>query len=211
MTTANTTYLITTTRTKLADVPAPVAMHTRVETRTRKPESRAYTVDIPATAMPDTSEVPAQFRPLVDSALLDACESVLNTFVTSKATAGNANIPATLFTLESLLTATASRRMTSAMLLGMWRNSSKYVFDVAPKLTSMTGSQLLRYQANIERHEKRIAALAGRSPELSLSAADLDKLMVNLADDDADTPFGVYLADRTEEIRAKLVEDSDAL
>ena len=211
MTTANTTYLITTTRTKLAEVPAPLPMHTRIETRTRKPESRAYTVDIPSTAMPDTSEVPAQFRPLVDSALLDACEAVLNTFVTSKTTAGNANIPATLFTLESLLTATASRRMTSAMLLGMWRNSSKYVLDVAPKLTSMAGSALLRYQANIERHEKRIAALAGRSPELSLSAADLDKLLVNLHDDDADTPFGTYLADRTEEVRSKLVEDSDAL
>jgi hypothetical protein len=161
--------------------------------------------------MPDTSEVPAQFRLLVDSALLDACETQLNTFVTSKATAGNPNIPASLFTLESLLTATAARRMTSAMLLGLWRNSSKYVLDVAPKLTTLAGSQLLRYQANIEKHEKRLTALCGRYPELTLSAADLDKLMVNLADDDADTQFGVYLADRTEEIRGKLTEDSEAL
>ena len=211
MTTANATYTITTTRTKVADVPAAIAGFTRVETRVRKPESKAYTVDIPVAAMPDTSDVPAQFRPLVDSALLDACETQLNTFVTSKATAGNPNIPASLFTLESLLTATAARRMTSAMLLGLWRNSSKYVLDVAPKLTTLTGSQLLRYQANIEKHEKRLTALCGRYPELTLSAADLDKIMVNLADDDAETQFGVYLADRTEEIRGKLTEDSEAL
>ena len=205
------TYTITTTRTKVADVPAVPPLTVRVETRVRKPESRAYTVDIPTTAWIDTREVPAQFRPLVDSALLDTCEQVLNTFVTSKATAGNPSIPTSLFTLENLLIASAQRRMTAAMLLGMWRSSSKYILDIAPKLTSMTGSALLRYQANIERHEKRLTALTGRNPETALSASDLDKLLVNLHDDDADTPFGTYLADRTEEVRSKLVEDSDAL
>jgi hypothetical protein len=211
MTTANTTYLITTTRTKVADVPAAIAGFIRVETRVRKPESKAYTVDIPVTAMPDTSTVPAQFRPLVDSALLDACEQTLNTFVTSKATAGNMNIPAHLFDLDKLLTATAQRRMTAALLIGMWRNSSKYALEVAPKLTSQTGSALLRYQANIEKHEKRLAALTGKNPELNMSAEDLDKLMVNLTEADSETPYGEYLAQRTEEVRSKLVEDSEAL
>jgi hypothetical protein len=206
-----TTYLITTTRTKVAEVPAVPAQHVRIETRVRKPESKAYTVDIPTSAMPDTSDVPAQYRALVDSALTECAEAVLNTFTTSKATAGNPNIPTALFTLDSLLQASAQRRMTAAMLLGMWKSSSKYVLDVAPKLTSYTGSALLRYQANIERHEKRLAALCGRSPETALSASDLDKLLVNLSADDEATPFGSYIADRTEEIRAKLVEDSDAL
>ena len=206
-----TTYTITTTRTKVAEVPAVPAASVRIETRVRKPESKAYTVDIPATSWIDTSDVPAQYRALVDSALTECAESVLNTFVTSKATAGNPSIPATLFTLDSLLAASATKRMTSAMLLGMWKASSKYVLDIAPKLASYTGSQALRYAANIERHEKRLTALTGRNAETALSASDLDKLMVNLHDDDADTPFGVYLADRTEEIRAKLVEDSDAL
>ena len=206
-----TTYLITTTRTKVSEVPAVPAASVRIETRVRKPESKAYTVDIPATAWIDTSDVPAQYRALVDSALTECAESVLNTFVTSKATAGNPSIPAALFTLDSLLAASATKRMTSAMLLGMWKASSKYVLDIAPKLSTMQGSALLRYQANIERHEKRLTALTGRNAETALSASDLDKLMVNLHDDDADTPFGIYLADRTEEIRAKLVEDSDAL
>jgi hypothetical protein len=147
----------------------------------------------------------------VDSALLDACEQTLNTFVTSKATAGNMNIPAHLFDLDKLLTATAQRRMTAALLIGMWRNSSKYVLEVAPKLTSQTGSALLRYQANIEKHEKRLAALTGKNPELNMSAEDLDKLMVNLAEADSETPYGEYLAQRTEEVRSKLVEDSEAL
>jgi hypothetical protein len=205
------TYTITTTRTKVADVPAVPPLTVRVETRVRKPESKAYTVDIPTTAWIDTSDCPVQYRTLVDSALLECAENVLNTFVTSKATAGNPNIPTSLFTLDSLLQASAQRRMTAAMLLGMWRSSSKYILDIAPKLTSMTGSALLRYQANIERHEKRLTALTGRNPETALSASDLDKLLVNLHDDDVDTPFGTYLADRTEEVRSKLVEDSDAL
>ena len=206
-----TTYTITTTRTKFADVPQVPAQSVRIETRVRKPESKAFTVDIPATKWIDTSDVPAQYRALVDSALLDCAEQVLNGFVTSKATAGNSQIPVTLFELDALLASSATKRMTSAMLLGMWRNSNKYVLDVAPKLTTMTGSQLLRYQANIERHEKRLTALCSRNPELSLSASDLDKIMVNLADDDADTAFGAYLADRTEEVRGKLTEDSEAL
>ena len=205
------TYTITTTRTKFADVPQVPAQSVRIETRVRKPESKAFTVDIPATKWIDTSEVPTQYRALVDSALLDCAEQVLNGFVTSKATAGNPQIPVSLFELDALLASSATKRMTSAMLLGMWRNSNKYVLDVAPKLTTMTGSQLLRYQANIERHEKRLAALCSRNPELSLSASDLDKIMVNLADDDADTAFGAYLADRTEEVRGKLTEDSEAL
>lgn len=206
-----TTFTITLTRTKTAEVPALLAGHTRLETRIRKPESRAYTVDIPAAQWIDTSEVPSQFRPLVDSALIDAGESVLNQFITSKATAGNMQMPAMLLTLESLLSSSAAKRMTVAMLIGMWKQSSKYILDVAPKLSSLQGSALLRYQAAIEKHEKRLAALAGRSPESTLSAADLDKLMTNLHDDDADSSYGVYLADRTEEIRGKLVEDSEAL
>ena len=206
-----TTYAITTTRTKFAEVPAVPVASVRIETRVRKPESKAYTVDIPASAWINTGDVPTQYRALVDSALLDCAEQVLNTFITSKATAGNPSIPVTLFTLDNLLGASAARRMTAAMLLGMWKASSKYVLEIAPKLSTMQGSSLLRYQANIERHEKRLTALTGRNAETALSASDLDKLMVNLHDDDADTPFGIYLADRTEEIRAKLVEDSDAL
>ena len=211
MTTTNTTYTITTTRTKVADVPAPIASHVRIETRIRKPESKAFTIDIPTTHWLNTDDVPSVYRALVDSALLDCAEGVLNVFVTSKATAGNSNIPANLFTLENLLASSANKRMTAALLIGMWRNSTKYVMDVAPKLTSLQGSPLLRYQANIERHEKRLAALCSRAPESSLSASDLDKLMVNLADEDSETAFGAYLADRTEEVRSKLVEDSDAL
>lgn len=206
-----TTYQITTTRTKFADVPAPIAAHVRIETRVRKPESRAYTVDIPTTAWIDTSSCPVQFKPLVDSALLDAAEKVLSGFVTSTATRGNQHIPAKLLELDNLLNATASCRMTVAQLIGMWRNSSKYILDVAPKLAQYAGTQLLRYQVNIERHEKRLGLLVGKNAETTLSATDLDKIMLNLADDDSDTPFGAYLADRTEEVRGKLAEDSDAL
>ena len=118
-------YLITTTRTKINDVPAPIPAHVRIETRTRKPESRAYTIDIPTHAWPSTDDVPTIYRALVDSALLDCAESVLNTFVTSRATSGNNSIPYTLLTLDSMLNASAAKRMTSALLLGMWRNSSK--------------------------------------------------------------------------------------
>lgn len=208
---AATSYAITMTRTKTADVPAPIAAHVRIETRIRKPESRAYTVDIPTDQWISTSDVPSAFRPLVDSALIECAEQQLNVFTTSKQTAGNLFIPSSLFTIDALLTASAAKRMAAAMLIGMWRNSTKYVMSVAPKLTEYTGSQLLRYQANIEKHEKRLAALCGKQPELSLSADDLDKLLVNLADVDSDTAYGQFIADRTEEIRGKLIEDADAL
>lgn len=205
------TLTITTTRTKFTDVPAPIPSHIRIETRTRKPESRAYTIDVPATLWPNTDDVPTIYRALVDSALLDCAETALNTFITSKASAGNPNMPLGLLTLENLLSATAARRMTSALLLGMWRNSSKYILEVAPKLTEYAGLQLLKYKANIERHEKRLTSLCARNPESLLSASDLDKLLVNLADADELTPFGDYLAARTEEIRSKITEDSEAL
>lgn len=206
-----TTYTITRTRTKVAEVPALVSATIRIDVRTRKPESVAHTVDIPTAHWVNTDDVPSVFRALVDSALIDAAEQTLYNFVTSKATAGNPQVPASLFTLDSLLASATTRRMTAALLIGMWKQSSKYVLDVAPKLTSYTGSQLLRYQAAIEKHEKRLSALCGKSPETSLSAADLDKLLVNLSLDDETTPYGEYLATRTEEVRSKLVEDSEAL
>lgn len=205
------TYGITVTRTKVDDMPAPIASHIRIVSRTRKPETRAFSIDIPVSSWIDTSDVPSQYKPLVDASLMELAEDALNGFVTSKATAGNLQIPAFFFTLTTLLEASASKRMTAALLIGMWRNSVKYVFDVAPKLSSLGGSPLLRYQANIERHERRLAALCGRNAEMALSADDLDKLLVNLSDADNDTPFGEYLATRTEEVRVKLVEDSDAL
>lgn len=207
----STTYGITITRTKTEDMPSSIASHIRIVSRTRKPETKAFSIDIPTSQWIDTSDVPSQYKPLVDASLIELAEDALNGFVTSKATSGNLHVPSSLFTLASLLEASASKRMTAALLIGMWRNSVKYVLDVAPKLTSFVGSQLARYQANIERHERRLASLCGRNAEMALSAEDLDKLLVNLADADNDTPFGEYLATRTEEVRVKLVEDSDAL
>lgn len=204
-------YTITKTSTKTGEVPAHISGYTRIEARTRKVESRANTIDIPTSQMPDTSDVPAALRPLVDSAIMDACEQVLYNFVIGTATSTSPSIPASLFTIEALSASTANRRMTSSTLLGLWRNSSKYILEIAPKLTEQTGSAKLRYAANIERHEKRLAALTGKSPETALSASDLDKLMVNLHDSDADSQLGIYLAERTEEVRAKLSEDTDAL
>lgn len=206
-----TTYTITVTSPKTTDVPAPLAGHVRLDIRTRKPESRAYTVDVPLTAWPDVSEVPTVYRSLVASALIEAGESVLQTFVTSTKTAGNRQLPAALLSLDSMLASAESKRMTAAVLIGMWRNSCKYRLQIAPKLTTLQGSKLLQYKAAIERHEKRLAALCGKSPETSLSADDLDKIMLNMADEDADTPLGAYFADRTEQVRAKLADDSDAL
>jgi endonuclease III len=202
-------YHITKTVTKTDEVPAHKGEHTRIEVRTRKPEARAYTIDIPNAEMPNTGDVPSQFRSLVDSALTDACEQVLATFITTNA--GASTVPCSLFSLEALLASSANKRMTSAILLGLWKSSSKYVLEIAPRLQEMTGSAKLRYAANVERHERRLTALTGKSPETALSAADLDKLLINLHDDDADTQLGQYLAERTEEIRAKLAEDTDAL
>ena len=59
--------------------------------------------------------------------------------------------------------------------------------------------------------EKRLAKLTGKAPENTLSTADLDNILVNLAIEDLDTPYGEFIASRCEEIRGKLSEQNDAL
>lgn len=205
-------YLITTIATATDGtiaMPAPIANHVRVTCKKRTP-ARTFVIDVPASVWPNTDDVPTAYRELVKASLLDSAGKILAGY-TGNPARDQAAIPASMFTLEALISQTTSDRMTSEMLVNLFRQSNKYVFSIAPKLTELTGTKLLAYKARIERMEKRLGALCGRTPENKLSGNDLDNILVNLNDIDLDTPFGEFVAVRCEEVRAKLSEDSEAL
>lgn len=181
----------------------------RVVCHKRSP-ARTYIVDVPTIQWPNTDDVPSAYRELVRGALLDAASKILAGYTGNPARDQSA-IPANLLALENLIAQGANDRMTSEALLNLWKQSKKYVFSIAPKLTELTGTNLLKYKAKIERMEKRLTALCGRTPETKLSGNDLDNILVNLTDDDLDTPFGEFVAIRCEEVRGKLSDDGDAL
>lgn len=201
--------LVTTAADGVIAMPAVIANHVRVVCKKRNP-ARTFVIDVPASQWPNTDDVPTAYRELVRGSLLDSASKILAGY-TGNPARDQAAIPASMFTLEALISQTTSDRMTSEALINLFRQSNKYVFSIAPKLTELAGSKLLAYKSRIERMEKRLAALCGRTPETKLSGNDLDNILVNLNDVDLDTPFGEFVAVRCEEVRAKLSEDSEAL
>lgn len=176
----------------------------------KRTPARSYSIAIPVTLWPVTEDVPAHYRALVNSALLASAEAILKQYLDST-NRDQTSIPCALFTLETLTARSVTSRMTSDLLLGLWKQTRKYVLSIAPKLTELTGSKLLAYKSRLELHEKRLSALTTKSPETKLSNADLDKILVNMDESDFDTDYGSYIAERVEVVRSKLAEDSDAL
>ena len=194
------------------DVDQPVCPPDYVELAVdKRTPARTYRVWVPSYIWPNTDDVPAIYRPLVQAALITAGESILKQRLDTVGL-DQSFIPLDAITLDKLVNASATAgRMSADQLLGMWRGTKKYILDVAPKLATLQGSQLLAYKAKIERFETLVKNLTVAKPENKLSAANLDSIMLNLHDDDAESSYGIWIAQRTEEVRAKLIEDSEAL
>lgn len=192
-----------------AQTPAGPTITIAIDKRT---PARTYTVFIPAEQWPTLTDVPTTYRPLVNAALVNSAESILKNYLDT-ANRDHTSIPMTAFTEEALLATSDLGRMTAERLLGLWRQSTKYVYSIAPKLVELApnAARLAAYKQRLELHEKRLATLTTKTPETKLSNGDLDKLLVNMDDADFDTPYGAYLAERIETVRSKLAEDSDAL
>lgn len=190
-----------------------VATDIRISIDKRNP-ARTYSMDIPVTMWHGTQldTVPAQFRPLVQASLICSAEAILKTYLDT-ANRDQTQIPCEMFTLDALLARNTTGRMTAELLLGMWKQTHKYIMGIAPKLTELTGNtaKLAAYKSRLELHEKRLTALTTKSPETKLSNADLDKILINMDEVDFDTDYGAYVAERVEYVRGKLTEDSDAL
>jgi len=187
------------------EFPALAVGFTRVTVYARNP-ARCYFTAVPSI---DTGSVPASFKPIVDGAIDDLLAGALKRVLTTNANA--TSCADSLFTLEAISAAAGRERMTSERLLALWHQSHKYVYTVAPKFTELQGSALLKYKVRVEKVEKLISLLTGRAPELRMSGADLDALILNLAPEDLETEFGQYIAERCETIREALTDDDGAL
>lgn len=177
----------------------------------KRTPARTFRAFIPLSCWPNTDDVPAIYRPLIDAALIQAGETILKQRLDTVGL-DQTILPVGAIELEKLLNASAmSGRITADQVLGMWRSTKKYILDVAPKLATLAPAQLLTYKTRIDRFETLVKYLALPKAEYKLTTANLDTIMINLHDDDLESNYGQYIAKRTEEIRAKLAEDSEAL
>lgn len=173
----------------------------------KKTPNRYYMVEVPTTVWPCIDDVPTVYKPLVQAALLNSAEKILDRYV-SNVNNIHTMLPCDLLSLENLTANSQAQRMTTAYIIQLWRNSHKYILGVMPKLTEYKGSQLLKYKAAIELHEKRLTKLVSSKAEFMLSVRDLELALATLAVEDMDTPLGEYVALRTEELRP-LIEAMD--
>lgn len=173
--------------------------------------TRYYSVAIPTTMWHGVAlaTVPDQFRPLVSGALELAAEKVLDSYLKGKNV--ETWIPCDRFSLDNLLASSDAGRMTSARLMQLWRNSHKYLLGIAPRLTELQGSALLKLKSAIETHEKKLVLLCSKTAEDKLSQADLDKLLATLAPEDLESPLGEYIAVRYDEVSKKIEANAYAL
>lgn len=178
-------------------------------------EKRHYGVLLPADSMPDTADVPANYRPIVDAALQLAAKGLLASYLGDK-TKTREFIPCDLLSADRILNAASEKALSAGMtperLLVLWKATAKHA-SVAVKLAKQSGPALKAYQAAVSRHEERVRTLASKASK-SLSDSDLDKLLTNMDDDDYCTPYGFYVVAKIEAIRADRgneEEDIDSL
>ena len=199
------TIQITTTGQPIVTAPASIT----VTVQTRDPV-RYWTVAIPSQNWPGTDDVPAHYRALVDAMLLNNAEAILSKYV-KDATKSKQAIPLVMFSLEALTSVTTSGRMTGADLVNLWKQTHKYIYHVAVQLTSKQGSDLLKYKANIEKHEKRIIALASKEPESKLTPKDVKMLLDTMSPEDQDGTYAQIVIARCEAVLEKQAVQDDAI
>lgn len=194
------------------DIDQPICPPAHIELEvSRRTPARYHRAYVPAAQWPNLDDVPSIYKPLVQAALVASAESIMKARL-DNATLDASFLPLSTITLEALLsTSAATGKMTADQLLGMWRGTAKYVLQVAPQFTVLTGSKLLAYKAKIEKFETQIKSLVSPKPETKLSAAALDRIMATLHTDDESGAYAAFIAAKTEEIRAKLIEDEDAI
>lgn len=173
-------------------------------------EKRHYGVTLPAVAMPNTDDVPANYRPIVDAALQLAAKGLLASYLGDK-TKTRDFIPCEALSSDRILNAASEKAMSAGMtperLLALWKATSKHA-SVAVKLAKQTGPALKAYQAAVSRHEERVKTLASKASK-SLSDSDLDKLLTNMDDDDYTSPYGFYVVAKIEALRADRGNDDE--
>ena len=160
---------LTGTKDETLTLPAQTyAADIRVVVTERSPK-RAYWIDIAPTLWPSVDDVPVAYREIVRGALMDSAKKILAGWLANPLR-DKSEISEAALSFDALIANNTSSRMTSEQLVNLFKQSHKYIYHVAPKLTELTGTKLLNYKAGIERMEKRLAKLCGRTPENNLFA-----------------------------------------
>ncbi len=187
--------------------------HALIIAETRGENKRHYGVILPESAMPNTEDVPANYRAIVESALRNAAKALFTHYLGDKSKTKEF-IPCDNLSAERIMNEASekalSHGMTPERLLSLWRATSKAT-TVSRKLATQSGPALKAYQRIVSKHEERVKTLASKASK-SLSLADLDKLITNMDDEDYTSPYGFYVVNKVESLRADIVgEDDDNL
>lgn len=171
------------------------------KTANQTPKERHILVPFECVTAP---EVPDQFRPLVESALMSAAETVLRDHVNAEGDQCN-TIPLALFSRPSLIETFMGREA--------WMTREQLEVAFTGSTTWKRIASRPEYQANAsyrkmaEYFKGQILKLAGK--RVDIPAAECDVLMTKISDSDLETEFGSFVLRRLDAIKNRKDEVLD--
>ena len=148
-------------------------------------------------------EVSHKFRPIVESALRSAAESVLKTFVNENP--NSFEIPSEYFTQQSLCDSFLQRGeiwLSKEELEKSFTTSATWKRIVSkPEFT-----QNKTYAAVAEQFKQTILKLSGKATRIPPETCD--KILSKIEESDLETPFGAFVFKRLDSLRKNSVPDS---
>lgn len=179
---------------------------TTIVIRGRNP-SWIAAVNIPRSALPDTTTVPAEYRPLIDAVLLKATESIFRALY-GTGDLKPASVTLAPFTADNIIaaaTATNSETLTRDELMALWEQSAtRKVLISHPSY-----QQNPAYRKAVSYFVEMVGKLAARSN--NLTPIELDKILARLEASDLDTEMGQFIVRRVEQLKARPVKQVENL
>ena len=179
---------------------------TTIVIRGRNP-SWVAAVNIPRSSLPDTSTVPAEYRPLIDAVLLKATEGLFRALY-GTGDLKPASIALAPFTPDNIVaaaTATNSDSLTRDELMALWEQSATRRVLV----TNPNYQQNPAYRKAVSYFVEMVGKLAARSN--NLTPVELDKILARLEASDLDTEMGQFIVRRVEQLKARPVKQAENL
>lgn len=179
---------------------------TTIVIRGRNP-SWVAAVNIPRSALPDTTTVPAEYRPLIDAVLLKATEGIFRALY-GTGELKPASITLAPFNPDNIIaaaTATNSDSLSREELQALWEQSqTRKDLVTTPQYQASPA-----YRKAVAYFTDMVLKLAARSN--NLTPAELDKVLARLNTDDLDTEFGAFVVRRVEQLKARPIKVAENL
>lgn len=173
------------------------------QTQNQSSKERAICIDSTQLLAP---EVPQQFRPLVEAALLQAACETLKNFVNAEGDAAF-EIPAALFQRAALV----ESFMHSGDSGWMSKQDLELAFTASRTWKRITGNPNFQSNAAYQRAaahlRESILKLSGKAAKLQPELCDA--ILAKLDDEDLSTSFGMFVAKRIEQLRKPADSDVD--